>query len=254
MSTERRPEDRPDGEIDLSVVITAHREGALLAPAYRSARAAVGLAAQNGTRCEILLMLDRADDETLAAARRLVARDDRMIMVDLGDPAQARNLGVANARGRAVALLDGDDLFGGTWLARAHGTLRERGFGNVCLHPEYTVIFGEERAARRHIGMDHPDFRVSHSMFENYFTALSMAPIEVYRSSPFRPAAPERGFGHEDWAWIHDTIHRGVEHLVVPETLHAVRRRRSSRLAESRLRDHLPLPTPLFSGREIRLG
>jgi len=241
----------PTGTIDLTVLINGHREGPLIAPAIRSAHAAIHPARARGVCCELLLVLDRGDDDTRAIAHGLLGADERLLSVDVGDPSRARNIGVENARGTAIALLDGDDMFGRSWLADAFEALRRHRSADVCLHPATTVIFGEERVIWRHIGADHPDFRPKNTMFENYFTCLSLAPTCLFRRVPFRPCALSSGFGHEDWAWMRETMHHGVRHLVVPGTLHAVRRKRSSRLVEARALDLLPVPTPLFSGRDM---
>lgn len=240
--------------MDVTVVINGHTEGYLIAQAIRSARAAMAEASIRKMSCELLLVLDQSDEETRSIAKAMLCEEDRLVTVNVGDPSKARNIGVADARGAALALLDGDDMFGRTWLADGFKALDQHGFGEVCLHPEATVIFGEERVIWHHIGADHPDFRPKHLMFENYFTCLSLAPTDVYRRAPFRPNAFEQGFGHEDWAFVKDTMHQGVRHLVVPGTLHVVRRKRSSRLVESRRLDLLAHPTPLFSGRDIRAG
>lgn len=250
MSNDSKP---GNGNIDITVVITAHREGPLLLHTLRSARVAITTAEAEGHRCELLLILDRPDEETRATAERLLGPDDRLISVDFGDPSQARNTAVSNARGLALALLDGDDLFGNDWLTKGFAALSRHAFGEVCLHPEFTVIFGEEKGIWHHIGMENSDFQIQHTMFENYFTNLSLAPTQVYRNAPFRATAFRHGFGHEDWAWIRETMHHGIKHLVVPGTLHGVRRKPSSRLVRSRIDQHLTIPTALFSGREVHI-
>lgn len=240
--------------VDITVMINAHREGPLLAMSIRSAVQALQRAETDGWSGEIILVLDRTDEITRTIAERHLGPGHQTLATDFGDPGQARNHGIARARGRTLALLDGDDLFGKEWLARGFEMLSREGLGNTCLHPAWTVIFGEEKAIWRHIGMEHPDFRPRHLMFENGFTNLSFAPTHVFRSVPFRATAFDRHLGHEDWAWMRETTHLGIRHLVVPQTLHAVRRKRSSRLVQSRAEHHLPIPTPMFSGRDFQVG
>ncbi len=240
------PHLRSGEALDITVLINGHREGPLLALSIRSALEAMEKASKEGLRSEILLVLDRSDDLTRITAERELGNGHELLASDFGDPGQARNQGIAHARGRALALLDGDDLFGDRWLTRGFEMLDRHDFGDVCLHPAWTVIFGEEKAIWRHIGMEHPDFRRDFLMFENYFTNLSLAPTDLFRTIPFRPTAFEFHLGHEDWAWVRDSTYRGVRHLVVPETLQAVRRKRTSRLVRSRAEQHLTVPTPMF--------
>lgn len=232
------------GGVDITVVLNAHREGPLLAHSLESARQAAAHAAEAAVSSEIVIVLDRPDATTLEVVEAS-RRDEGLVRLDAGDLSSARNAGAAAARGRTIAFLDGDDLFGANWLLKGYQALSQAPPDTV-LHPQFSILFGEEAACWEHIGMDHPDFRLRHLMFENYFTALAFTTVAVLRRFPYRPISLQSGFGFEDWAWNCETARHGVRHLVVPETLHAIRRRRASLLLESRASRALRIPTPSF--------
>lgn len=234
------------GRVDITVVLNAHREGPLVAHSLASARVAIAEAARSGISAEIVIILDRPDETTRQVVDQIVGPQDRVLTLAAGNLSLARNAGVAAAAGTMIAFLDGDDLFGSSWLAKGHAALNGGGtLADTILHPQYSILFGEEVAFWEHIGMEHPDFRLAHLMFENYFTALAFTTAAVLRRFPYRPIALDSGFGYEDWAWNCETAQHGVRHVVVPETLHAIRRRRSSLLLQSRAGRVLRIPTPV---------
>jgi glycosyltransferase involved in cell wall biosynthesis len=249
----RASKGRPagNGAADVTAVINCHREGLLPVQACRSVRRAAERAAAAGLSVELLLVLDRPDDLTREVVRGLVRTGDRVLEIGAGNLSLARNAAVAASTGRTVAFLDADDLWGEDWLERGYHCLEGHGFGAVAVHPECSVLFGEQRLVWHHFGMDAPDFRIDYCMFDNYFSALAFAPREVFERHRYRPIAMRAGFGYEDWSWLCETIRHGVRHLVVPGTLHAIRRRRDSLLMSSRSQRLLMSPTPLFSGREV---
>jgi glycosyltransferase involved in cell wall biosynthesis len=96
------------GEIRASIVM----------PAYNAAsdvRRSIGSAlAQTEPRCEVLVIDDASNDNTVAVVRQLAEHDGRVRLlrnaVNRG-PAASRNRGFAEARGDWIALLDADDEF-----------------------------------------------------------------------------------------------------------------------------------------------
>lgn len=239
--------------VNVTVVVNGHREGPLIAQTLLSARLAVQGAASASISAEILVVLDRPDELTREVVAEVIETGERVVEVDFGNLSSARNAGVKAALGRTIAFLDGDDLFGPTWLRKGFEFLEAHGYGDIVLHPQLSVIFGEETAIWEHIGMENPDFRLRHFAFENYFTSLAFTTADVLHRFPYRRISFGKGFGYEDWAWNCETLHYGVRHIVIPKTLHAVRRRRSSLLADSRANRLLRLPSALFSGREIQI-
>lgn len=92
---------------DLGVVIAARNAAATIGEAVSSALADPRVS-------EVVLVDDASTDHTAGAAARAAAGDHRLRVLRLdtnAGPAAARNRALALSRARAVALLDGDDLF-----------------------------------------------------------------------------------------------------------------------------------------------
>ena len=71
---------------------------------------------QSGAEIEVVIVDDKSSDNTLAIARELAARDERVRVLEYEEnagPGESRNRAIAAARGEWLALLDADDR----WLA-----------------------------------------------------------------------------------------------------------------------------------------
>ena len=91
----------------VSVVMPAWNAGATIVEALRS------VAAQTYRNLEIIIVDDGSADATAALASQFCASDARARIVNRsnGGPAAARNLGIAEARGEWIALIDADDVW-----------------------------------------------------------------------------------------------------------------------------------------------
>lgn len=231
--------------VAVSAVINAHREGELATASLDSIGAALRVAEAAGLSMEVVAVLDRADEATLALFRGWSAFPLRVIEVDLGDPGLSRNGGVAAARGRWVAFLDADDLWCAHWptaAAQMAETLDE----GVILHPECNVYFGEAPYVMRHPDQDEPGFDPFALLARNPWTVLSFAARTTYLARPFGATRFASGFGYEDWAWNLETIAHGHRHHVVPGTSHAVRQRRRSQNEIAKASGVIPHPVRLI--------
>jgi len=216
--------------IDVSVVLTAHREGVLAGATARSARDAIAHAAASGLTSEVVLVLDRASQVT-AAVLEGAFRDLplQVIRTDEGDPGQARNHGILSARGTFASFLDGDDLWSENWLTEAHGFVTSR--SNCVAHSACNMVFGNEKNIWWHIDSEGAFFDPDYLSWANYWDAMSFASTELYRAFPFRKNDLKLGFGHEDWYWNAATLDAGHPHKPVPGTMHFKRRRTGSQMA-----------------------
>jgi glycosyltransferase involved in cell wall biosynthesis len=215
--------------IDISVVLTAHREGLLVAQSARSAEEAIAEAERQNIRCEIIVVLDRADETTSAVVRSALHDKARFIETKEGDPGLARNRGVAAAEGQTVAFLDGDDLWSSNWLTAAFRQIKER--PDTIAHSACNLVFGRNRLVWWHTDSETVLCEPAYLNWTNYWDALTMARAELYRSIPFKANDLRLGFGHEDWHWNLVTLRKGHAHKPVPGTMHFKRSRSGSQMA-----------------------
>jgi glycosyltransferase involved in cell wall biosynthesis len=232
--------------VDISCIVTLHREGILAHKTLASITRAMRFAAANGARAELLLIADCADSETLQYLERSphLSSDTRILATDFGDPGLARNHGVQAARGEYIAIFDGDDLCSGNWLTEALRLAREN--PAYIVHPDYNVYFGAERWILRHPDQRNAGFRASQLLVENAWTALCVASRGTLLAIPYRDTPVNSGFGYEDWHWNCDTIAAGLVHVVAADTVHFIRlktsgSRNAAALERSRLIRHSTL-------------
>lgn len=216
------------GTFDITVVITAHREGLIAAQSARSAELAVAAAAERGLRAEIVVVLDRADKLTAGILLAALGERARFIATDEGDPGGSRNRGVAVALGRTVAFLDADDLWSRNWLVSGHALVEAR--PDAVFHSACNLVFGRKRLVWWHTDSESALFDPGYLGWTNCWDALTVARTEIHRRFPFRPNDLRLGFGHEDWHWNAVTLRAGIPHKPVPGTMHFKRARSGSQM------------------------
>lgn len=155
-----QPDDRPPAQIQVSIVVpTLNRPE----PLRRALRSAAGQRGIDAERVEILVVDNSLDGNARAGVTALAAelgRDIRLIAMPDPGVANARNAGVAAARGTWVAFLDDDEEAAPDWLCRhlanASATGAAAVFGPVEPKPEAGGdLAGFGRYFDRHI--DRPD-------------------------------------------------------------------------------------------------
>ena len=179
-----------------------------------------------GARCELILLLDSSDAETISAAQ-MYSSTAKVEHFKVGDLGKARNFGVCRAAGRYCAFLDGDDLFGESWLWKAFSEAESDSSRDLIVHPKTNMFFGR---GYNPYYWSHPDMRVdrfaiSRLLVENLWTSLCFAKRTVFLKTPYLENRISDGFGYEDWSWNVRTIAGGFLHVVASDSIHFIRRK-----------------------------
>lgn len=211
--------------IDVTVVLTLHREGKLVEGTLISLSRCIKQAKRSGISVQTLIVLDRADEETTRMARCGLLREFELEFTDYGDPGLARNFGVQKAKGRLIAFLDGDDLWCRNWLTSAVQASK-RDDRKIVWHPEKNLYFGNACYILEHVDMEGTIYTAESLAISNYWTALCIVDRDVLLEVPFRATDKSKQMGHEDWAWNMEVIGHGAIHKTVSGTAHAIRRKR----------------------------
>lgn len=236
----------------VSALINGHREGRLLWHALQSVEIAASAVASRAVEVEVILVLDRPDNTMLEASREWASTIDKTLIADVGDLGLARNIGVSEATGEVLALLDADDFWGTGWLRDGLRYLADSGPMTI-VHPQISQYFGGERTKWHSPCMSDPMFNVSTLLINNVWTSAAMSSLDTFRALPYRSRSSDGRFGYEDWSWNCDTIAAGYSHEIVPQTIHFIRRRDSS-LSRTMLRGNcLPIPHDLTLQRALEI-
>ncbi|MEG2803312.1 glycosyltransferase [Stenotrophomonas sp.] len=209
----------------LSVIVTFHQEGILAHAALRSYLLARASARTAGIEVELVLVLDNADAETLAivCGHPELLGDEVLVMAAVGDAALARNQGIAQATGKYLCTLDGDDLISRDYFQR-HVQLAERTPGRVILHPQVVVSFGMDSRFTWQLDQRTMPFSPDLLLSENPWISAVFARREVFTDIPYVACLPRQtGFGYEDWHWNCQTVAAGYEHVAVADTAYFYR-------------------------------
>lgn len=238
-------------EPDITVTVNFHREGVFALSALASLNDLVAVARAAGLTVQTQAILDRPDELTKRILEIRGQWIDQVKEVSFGDLGLSRNAGIDLARGRFLAFLDGDDLWGEHWLRAAFAAATApTAPRQAAWHPEYLYVFSEPDfdgwpgpALRLMQSSDTPGFNRALLLFANIWSANVLATRELFVRFPYLAVDRDRGMGIEDLSWHLETLWAGVPHRVVPGTVHLIRRRRDSldrQNATEQLLPHLP--------------
>ncbi len=218
----------------ITLVLNCHDEGRLAWRSFKAGLAALKKfkASHEKRGAQLLIVCDRTDAVTSAVTQDMLNESTPEVEVwrttsDHGDLGLARNHGVTQALYDTVAFCDADDIIGESWLERGWEWLQKQD-GPTVVHPQVNLNFERDMLFWQHTDSRDPAFDPSVFCVTNHWTALSMAPAELYEAHPYVPAEPKKGTGFEDWEWNTRTMAAGVRHGVVPETVHFIRKRSGS--------------------------
>lgn len=219
-------------EPKVSAIITLHREGVLAHTTLHSIERVRRHAEASAIPMELVIVLDRADEETrrIARAHPAVRPTDTITEVGHGDLSLSRNHGIALARGECIGTFDGDDYFSENWVTTAWWYVQECG-PKTIVHPEMMIAFGALNAYWWQVDQSGPHYRPCAQLMLNFWNACAFARREAFRDFPYVVArVGEAGFGFEDWHWNCETIAAGYVHRLALGTVRFERRKASGSL------------------------
>ncbi|WFO52669.1 glycosyltransferase family 2 protein [Aeromonas veronii] len=220
-----------NNNIDISLLVTVHNEGALIHSTLNSIERCRIFANSKGISCEYIFVLDCCDSQTkniLQCHPVFKKCQCTIIEVKNRDLGASRNDGISQANGKVIAVLDGDDYFSENWLERGWFYLHEYGKETI-LHPEFVINFGAHRAYCWQVEQCGEYYQESGLLSGNFWTSWTIAFKEVYVSCPYQVTRPSAtGFGYEDWHWNCETIANGYKHRLAWGTIGFYRRKKQS--------------------------
>lgn len=216
-------------QIDLSIIITAHKEGIL---AHKTVlgilRCADELEKQKITY-EIIVSLDNPDEITEKYYSRWRNNDKfSIINVSFGNPADNRNNAISKARGKYVSVIDGDDIPSRNWLVDSYNILKQKK-GLTIVRPNFNLQFSFDNDEKVLWVMESSFSKEEDAIIMSYWNRWSMtatAPAEVFKKFKYKPAL--NGFGYEDYLWNCETRAADIPCVVAPGTVIFYRRRQNS--------------------------
>lgn len=240
---------------DITAVINGHAEDLLAYQSLQSLKKCAVVAESEGIKIELLAVLDRPSELTTAVFQQFASENPqlRVIVVDHGDLGYSRNSAAQDAKGKYIAFLDADDIWGEDWLVRAFAAA-EADQRNIAWHPEVNVYFGVTPNLFLHMDMEDPRFHIANLVYANAWTSLCFVSTAFLRSVPYVGTRLKDHIGYEDWCWNIDVVDNGGLHKVVPKTAHAIRTRNVSLVKQTTAAGCIPRPSDLFRNRIAENG
>lgn len=238
-------------DIHVSCVINAHREGGYLHRSIKSALKNISFAEKHGIQCGLIIILDNPSADTVEIADSLQQKNSdtiRIVSCDYGDLSESRNRAVIEAEGEFVAFLDGDDLWGESWISSAYIKAKKLNSESV-IHPQYNIYFSKTDChVMEHVSQGDSSFFPEFFHEQNYWTSLSFASKKIYLDFPYKRNDISDYFGYEDWTWNCETVQSGITHAIATNSIHFIRRgKKEPSLLDVTNQACLPRVYPLYN-------
>ena len=213
-------------KIDISIVMTLHKEGLLAKYSLDSLTHNRLAASKNRLRTQLICVLDSADRDTknIVMSHRVMTSEDKILEVNNKDLPSSRNDGIAQATGDCVSIVDGDDYYSKDWLVNAHKELQS--FPTAIVHPQWVVHFDSIHCLGKVIDQRQVNYPMASLLKHHPWIATSFAKRKIYADTPYVATRyAESGFAYEDWQWNITTLARGHMHIVAADTALFYRRK-----------------------------
>lgn len=218
----------------VSVIMANYNSGPHLATAVRS------VLRQTLSSLELIVADDGSTDGSLEAARAAAAEDGRVIVIEGGGrtgPASTRNRALARARGRWIAIVDGDDYIHPERLETLIGAAERDGADIVA---DDLLVFYDDGskpphaflAGRLAVGpswVSAPDYIRSNVVFSGQPSIGYLKPVIRRAASPRGVLAYDETLRiGEDYDLIAQLMLKGARMRIYPEPLYFYRKHASS--------------------------
>jgi hypothetical protein len=207
---------------DVTVIVNCASEGRLVYPAIKSVEAAIKHAELHGITVEFLIAMNSPSDDLKTYLKEHPPFQARIMELEIQHMGAVRNKSIATASSTWVALTDGAHIWSENWITAALEYLQKFPRKAVA-HSEVKIFFEKESFYSRNIDQESREFAIE-SLFEhNYWNASVFAEKKLFLEHPFAEEDIEQRKEFIDWHWSCETVHAGVLHKVVPETIHGIR-------------------------------
>lgn len=232
---------------DITAVINGHAEGLMAHASLQSLKKCANIANAQGIRVELIAVLDNPNELTLDVFEEFARANPELniLKVAHGDLGYSRNSAAQQARGKYIAFLDADDIWGDDWLVKAF-LAAEADRRDIAWHPEVNVYFGVTPNIFLHMDMEDPRFHIANLAYANAWTSLCFVSAAFLRAVPYAGTRLRDHIGYEDWCWNIDVVDNGGLHKVVPKTAHAIRTRSVSLVKQTTAAGCIPRPSDFF--------
>jgi glycosyltransferase involved in cell wall biosynthesis len=218
---------------DVSIVLALHREGKYIRRTLLSLKEAANYAQASGISCELVAVLDRSDDATIAVLNGfdLDAFDGvQIVQADHGSLGLTRNAGCAAAVGRYICLADGDDLVSYNFIT-AHLSEAERCGDPTIFIPQYLVLFDKAFQLVRYFSLD--DVTPMALIDRHPFVSRIFFHRELFQKQQFVDVRLSKGFAFEDWHFNAEAVARGYDIRAAKDAILFYRQRSGSLLEQA---------------------
>jgi glycosyltransferase involved in cell wall biosynthesis len=203
-------------------VVTLNSEGLIVHRTFRALQAAIEPVLEQGLSVQIVAVLDKVTDPVLM---EMVEKWSLILdgiltahRAEFGALSLSRNFGISKSNGEFISILDGDDLYGRHWLLRAYQACSSD--HRTVAHPEVCYSFPLEPFLRYHFNGNQVPMELLNA---NQWSALLMAHRDIFEKIPY--VLDDQNFAYQDWLWNCETNAQGYRHVLVPNTLMAIRQK-----------------------------
>ena len=208
-------------KVDVTVNITAHKEGYYLHKTVKSALQACAYAERLGkVRAIIQINLDNPDEltESIAVLAAAKHKTIKLYRNAFGDLSASRNFLISKTTSPYSLFWDGDDLFTENFIYVAFCTAEE--YAKPCIvSAQHIIKFSDKIDPRIHViesTVAKPE--IKSALFEtNLFISQNLVSTEIYKKCKYE--SNNANYGFEDWHWNTKSINAGYEFLVAVDTV-----------------------------------